>query len=359
MSRQIPLHTGLTAALLLALGGCATNQPTLHRLDAMNQRLNALETKVQSGDSTARSEAGSAQTKTADLAHRIGALEAKLQHLQGELVHQNGEQRAQLGQLSQDETGLRQSMARVSKRLDQADGRLKAVEARGQETVKQNAGLQAALPPLRDKVAEQEKQIQDLAPRLARVESGLQSLGTQARETATRTAGLQNELPAMHDQLAQSGGQVDSLSSRLARLEQRLAQAERTAQEALDLANGDERAFRGKMLFSVTLHDDKTLFPINSPDLGQGDISVLDGLVERLKPLDKHYHLVIEGHTDAYGSDDNQYELGRARAEVVKRYLNEKEGIPLARMSVISFGAADALSGYGHSNRRIVVQVMQ
>lgn len=359
MSRQIPPLTGLTAALLLALGGCATNQPTLHRLDSMNQRLNALEARVQSGDSTARSEAGTAQTKTADLAQRMDALESRFQHLQGEFVHQTGDQSAHLGQLSRDEAGLRQSIAQVSKHLDQSDGRLKTVEAQGQATAKQAAALKAALPPLRDKVAAQDKQVRGLAPRLARVESGLQSLGTQARETSTRTANLQNELPAMHEQLAKSGGRVDSLSSRLAQLEQRLVQTERTAQEALDLANGDERAFRGRMLFSVTLHDDKTLYPINSPDLGQGDISVLDGLVKRLKPLDKHYHLVIEGHTDDYGSDDNQYELGRARAEVVKRYLNEKEGIPLARMSVVSFGAADPLPGYGHSNRRIVVQVMQ
>ena len=109
----------------------------------------------------------------------------------------------------------------------------------------------------------------------------------------------------------------------------------------------------------VTLTDDKTLFPINSPTLGEKDMAQLDALAARVKAMGTWFHLQIQGHTDGFGSEDYNYELGRARAEVVKAYLNEKGGIPLLRMSVISYGASEAASYAGKSNRRIVVHVLQ
>jgi outer membrane protein OmpA-like peptidoglycan-associated protein len=360
MFRQTAVFPALLCAgLVLALGGCATNQPTLDRMDAMGQRLDDLEAKLKSNASAAQNGTGEAQKRAADLDRRIETLEGNLQSLKDETVHQAGQQQARIDQLGQAEAGLRQSATALSERLDQSERRLHDVVGQGQESARQNAGLEAALPPVQDQLAEQDKRLQELAPRLARVETGLQELGVQVRDTAAQTAGLKNDLPALHDRLTQSGGEMDGLSSRLALLEKRLAEAERTAREALELADSGQRAFSGKMLYSVTLTGDQTLFPLNAPELDQRDTALLDGLVERLKGLDNQYHLVIQGHTNPYGSDDYQYELGRARAEVVKRYLNEKRGISPARMSVISFGATEAALGNPQRNRRIVVQVMQ
>ena len=131
------------------------------------------------------------------------------------------------------------------------------------------------------------------------------------------------------------------------------------AQDALDATGMGQRRIVGKVVHAVTLTDDKTLFPINSPVLGEKDMVKLDELAARVKAMGTWFHLQIQGHTDGFGSEDYNYELGRARAEVVKNYLNEKGGIPLLRMSVISYGASEAPNYSGNSNRRIVVHVLQ
>lgn len=154
--------------------------------------------------------------------------------------------------------------------------------------------------------------------------------------------------------------EVDAtLTGRMDQLEKRLAEVARMAEDALAALGMGPRKIYGKVVHNVTLTDDKTLFPINSPDLGGKDMAKLDAVAEYVKKLDVNYHIAIHGHTDGLGSDDYNYELGKARAEVVKAYLHEKRGIPLLRMSVISHGATDVSSYREGANRRIVVEVLQ
>jgi outer membrane protein OmpA-like peptidoglycan-associated protein len=47
----------------------------------------------------------------------------------------------------------------------------------------------------------------------------------------------------------------------------------------------------------------------------------------------------IEGHTDAKGSDAYNQKLSERRAEAVKQYLAQKEGLSAARISTQGFGA--------------------
>lgn len=149
-----------------------------------------------------------------------------------------------------------------------------------------------------------------------------------------------------------------SLNARLAQAEKRAADAQRMAEDAMAAIGLGPRKILGRVVRSITLTDDKTLFPLNSPDLGEKDIAKLNTFADYIKTLDANYHLSIHGYTDGFGSDDYNYELGKARAEVVKIYLNEKRGIPLLRMSVISHGGIGSTPG-GKSNRRIVIDVLQ
>lgn len=150
-----------------------------------------------------------------------------------------------------------------------------------------------------------------------------------------------------------------ALNSRMDRLEKRLAEVARMAEDALAAMGLGPRKIFGKVVHSATLTDDKTMYPINSPDLGSKDKTKLDAVAEYVKKLDVNYHIAIHGHTDGLGSDDYNYELAKARAEVVKGYLHEQKGIPLLRMSVISHGATDVSTYLQGSNRRIVVEVLQ
>ncbi len=70
----------------------------------------------------------------------------------------------------------------------------------------------------------------------------------------------------------------------------------------------------------------------------------------------------IQGHTDARGKDTINSRLGEERAEAVRLFMNQ-HGVPLNRMSTISYGkqdpVADNKTRVGRAqNRRVVLIVM-
>jgi outer membrane protein OmpA-like peptidoglycan-associated protein len=71
----------------------------------------------------------------------------------------------------------------------------------------------------------------------------------------------------------------------------------------------------------------------------------------------------IEGHTDSVGSKTVNDHVGWVRAETVKRYLHEKHGVPLDKMTVISYGKERPIAPNGTregraQNRRVVIRVV-
>jgi len=90
----------------------------------------------------------------------------------------------------------------------------------------------------------------------------------------------------------------------------------------------------------------------------------LDEFAAKLKGDDKNVFIEIQGHTDSIGEAAHNLKLGEARAEAVKRHLNMKGGIPLHRMSVISYGetapvADNKVRAGRQENRRVVLVVIQ
>lgn len=76
------------------------------------------------------------------------------------------------------------------------------------------------------------------------------------------------------------------------------------------------------------------------------------------------YHLEIQGHTDATGSDRGNERLALARAEVVRRYLCGRLALPRARTRLVSAGASspagDDRTELGRArNRRVVILVFR
>ena len=83
----------------------------------------------------------------------------------------------------------------------------------------------------------------------------------------------------------------------------------------------------------------------------------------QLKGNNQNVFIEIQGHTDNLGGDDYNEKLGEERAEAVRRYLS-KQGMPLHRMQVITYGevepVADNKTRDGRSqNRRVVLVVLQ
>lgn len=161
--------------------------------------------------------------------------------------------------------------------------------------------------------------------------------------------------PARTEDIAR---QLTLLTERLGATDQRLKELDRLVHEAMAMAAKEIFLANGKEAYSATLTGDRVLYPLNDPTLDGRDRAKLDELAARLATLDQEYHLDIQGHTDDTSTDDNNYNLGKARAEVVRRYLHERQGIPINRMSTTSYGSSKPLDPAGNHNRRILVRVL-
>lgn len=157
--------------------------------------------------------------------------------------------------------------------------------------------------------------------------------------------------------------QVESNQSRLDEQEQNMGEISQTAQEALERAIAAGKLAEGTFLFETIFSDDKVQFGFDQFSLSDTAAQALDIFVEDLKSRDQSVYIEIQGHTDSTGGEAYNLELGQRRAEAVRRYLNQR-GIPLARMSVISYGMAapiaDNSTSEGRSiNRRVTIVVLQ
>jgi len=137
-----------------------------------------------------------------------------------------------------------------------------------------------------------------------------------------------------------------------------------TAKEALARAEEAGKLAKGKFLFEVTLTDEAVKFGFNSATLSPEAKAALDAFAARVKAENKNVYIEIQGHTDSVGSENYNLKLGQERAESVLRYLNMQHGLPLHRMSAVSYGefkpVADNKTNAGRAqNRRVTLVVLE
>jgi outer membrane protein OmpA-like peptidoglycan-associated protein len=142
----------------------------------------------------------------------------------------------------------------------------------------------------------------------------------------------------------------------------KVTEVQGTARDALDRANAAHKLAEGKFLYQVVLSDDSVKFPTDQHALSPEAEARLSELVQRLKTENRNVYLEIQGHTDSTGPKAYNEKLGEARAEAVRRYLNE-QGVALNRMATISYGMDvpvapnDTPEGRAQ-NRRVVIIVL-
>jgi peptidoglycan-associated lipoprotein len=150
-----------------------------------------------------------------------------------------------------------------------------------------------------------------------RVEEHMTALETQIEDAQNR---LQN-----HDQaLTEQGMEIEKASG--------------TALDALERAKAAGKLAEGKLLYEVVLNSDQVTFPFERAELTDASKEALNSVAQQLKADNKNVYIEIQGHTDSSGPEDVNLALGEKRAEAVRRFLNMEHGIPLHRMSVISYG---------------------
>ena len=137
-----------------------------------------------------------------------------------------------------------------------------------------------------------------------------------------------------------------------------------TAREALERAIAAGKLAEGKFLYEKVLSDDNVRFGFDRTDLTAEAKAELDQFGKELRTRNENVYVEIQGHTDATGSEEYNLKLGERRAESVRRYLNNGQGVPLHRMAVISYGESAPVAGNGTRadrarNRRVVLVVLK
>ena len=97
-------------------------------------------------------------------------------------------------------------------------------------------------------------------------------------------------------------------------------------------------------------------FAFDSAEIQPGARRQLDALAEGIRLLPEAQAVVIEGHTDATGTDRYNEQLSQRRAYSVKHYLVTAHGLDPARLRAVGMGSFATLPGrdpYAPDNRRV------
>jgi peptidoglycan-associated lipoprotein len=179
------------------------------------------------------------------------------------------------------------------------------------------------------------------------------------------------EVGAVNQKVDTLATEVEKTQERVKRSEVRIdetqagvAEAKGSAQQAMTKADEAEKAAKGKLIYTVTLSNDKVTFPISRAEVSDDAKKLIDDAIAPFKAENRGVFFEIEGHTDATGPDEFNQKLGEDRAMAVRNYLHDQHGIALNRMEVISYGktkpVADNKTKDGRAqNRRVVIKVLE
>jgi len=195
---------------------------------------------------------------------------------------------------------------------------------------------------------------------LAASVSGCASKGYVNRNVGavnTKLDGVSSEVEQTQERVKRSEVRIDEVGKSA-------AEARGSAEQALVRATEAEKAAKGKLIYTVTLANDKVTFPKNRATVSDDAKLLLDEAVAQLKAENRGVFFEIEGHTDASGPSEVNEKLGEERALAVRNYLHDEHGIALSRMAVISYGESKPVTdnktkANRAQNRRVVIDVLE
>ena len=186
---------------------------------------------------------------------------------------------------------------------------------------------------------------------------------------------VSHEVGEVNQKVENLSGEVEKTQARVKTTEVRLdsvdkqsqagiAEAKGSAAAAMNKAQDAEKAAKGKLLYTVTLSNDKVTFPLNRAEVSDDAKKMVDEAIAPIVAENKGVFFEIEGHTDGTGEPLYNEKLGEERAMAIRAYLHDLHNIALSRMEVISYGetkpVADNKSKDGRAqNRRVVIKVLE
>lgn len=143
-----------------------------------------------------------------------------------------------------------------------------------------------------------------------------------------------------------------------------IAEAKDSAAQAQASADEAKEAAKGKLVYTLTLSNDKVQFPFAKSELSDEAKALIDETIGPLVQKNAGVYFEIEGHTDSTGDAAYNMMLGEERAMAVRDYLAKAHGIALSRLSVISYGEDEPVADNGTregraQNRRVVIRVLE
>lgn len=204
---------------------------------------------------------------------------------------------------------------------------------------------------------------QKLDARLSRLEGESALHASRLSQLGPSSEELKRDLDTLRAQAAATQAGLASLSSKLDGQTSALAQTREAADDAIKIAR-DSRMVSGKVVDSLTLSQDMVLYTYEQPELTARGRAAMDKLIESVKPQMPHAFIEIIGFSDDFSLSSQNRQIALERAESVRRYLHEVGGIPLHRMSTISYGdlkpiASNTSMENRGLNRRVVIQVLK
>jgi outer membrane protein OmpA-like peptidoglycan-associated protein len=190
-----------------------------------------------------------------------------------------------------------------------------------------------------------------------------ESLENRAKTTDAAITSSSSGLAATSKRVDDSVITLKVHADRLTRNEADIAQISKTAQDALERAAAAGKLAIGKMAYEVVLSEDKVKFGTSKSRLGKEAMAALDEIAAKIKSENRGVYIEVQGHTDSIGSEAVNLKIGQQRADAVRLYLYSKAGIPLHRLSAISYGeskpVASNMNRDGRAmNRRVVLVVL-
>ncbi|MDH3557898.1 MAG: OmpA family protein [Deltaproteobacteria bacterium] len=114
----------------------------------------------------------------------------------------------------------------------------------------------------------------------------------------------------------------------------------------------------------ATQYDGAIRFEFDSSALSADAKTAIDSVVVPLLQTNKDFLVELQGHTDGFGAEAYNFQLGLARARAVMGYLYQEYDVPLQRMNGFSCGEIkpvgdNSLSAGRAENRRVTIVVVE
>jgi peptidoglycan-associated lipoprotein len=199
---------------------------------------------------------------------------------------------------------------------------------------------------------------------LAAALSACATSGDVDKKLADMQAQTNKKIDSVEGQIEDLQNKQKATDANLASTNVRVDQLSKEAQDALKRAQEAGVLAKGKVVFQQTFGEDRVRFKTGSYELNKDSQAALDDFAGKVKTLNEQYFIEIQGHTDDTGDAHYNDDLGQRRADSVRRYLSRQDGVPLNRMSGISYGDTLPVSSNktkkGRAeNRRVVIVVLE